>query len=369
MTQNARRRRWSLVTMLACAASLCLAAQTRIPPANRPASKGPPLTTAGWTPPRTPWGDADLSGTYTTNNESFTPLERPKELADRGITDPADLAALTEEHRQFANPKTKAQLEERLQFAINPGTGAYGSEWYDGLNAKHSRLWFVVDPPDGRIPTLTPEAQKRVQAERDARRGAKEVRLYDVVRPGHWLEDLHLWARCIARPLPEMGMPTGYNNTIQITQGPGYVAIQYEMIHDTRIVPLNGGPHLDPSIRQYLGDSRGHWEGNTLVVDVTNFRDNNDYRGSRENLHLIERYTRTSPDQIEYRMTVDDPTTFTKPWTISIPWTKDMSSAGLLEYACHEGNYAVPGMLRAARAEEKKAAEKKAPAVESRQQK
>jgi hypothetical protein len=334
---------------------LPLAAQTTKAP-GRSAS----ATKAGWTPPKTAWGDPDLSGIYTPKNESFTPLERPKALADRGITDPKDQEALAEERKRFSDPKNQAAIENSLQTAINPGTGAYGAAWYEGLNSQHTRLWLITDPPDFKIPAMTPEAQKRAQAVRDERRGANEVRLYDVVRPGHWVEDLHLWARCIARPLPEMGTPSGYNSTIQITQSPGYVVLQYEMIHDNRVIPLDGRPHVDSSIRSYMGDSRGHWEGNTLVVDVTNFKDNNptEARGTRESLHLIERYTMTGPGQLEYQMTIDDPTTFTKSWTISVPWRPE-ESGQLLEYACHEGNYAVPNMLKGVRAAERKAAGQK----------
>jgi len=150
-------------------------------------------------------------------------------------------------------------------------------------------------------------------------------------------------------------MPTGYNSNYQIVQGPGYVMILVEMIHDARLIPLDGRPHLAPGIRQWLGDSRGHWEGNTLVVDTTNFNSKTAFRGSSENLHLVERFTRTDADTIRYEFTVDDPATFTKPWTAEIPMRK--TRGPIYEYACSEGNYSLADILKGARAEEKRAAE------------
>jgi len=210
-----------------------------------------------------------------------------------------------------------------------------------------------VDPPDGRIPPLTPEAQKRVDAEV----------AHATLHPADGPEDRPLAERCILWPTagPPM-LPGAYNNNYQIVQAPGYVAILVEMIHDVRIIQLDAQPHLPPNVRQWMGDSRGHWEGNTLVVETTNFTNKTGdlsagmqratFRGSDENMRLIERFTRVDPDTILYEFTVDDPTAFTKPWTAQIPMTK--IPGPILEYACHEGNYAMSGVLSGARAEEKK---------------
>lgn len=355
MKNSAYRWLWLLLPMLACAASLPLLAQTQSKPATKPPAKtGQTAAKPGWTPPKTPWGEPDLSGLFTTMPENGTPMSRSKELADKGITDPMDRAALAEFHRQREDPQLKAKRIAALDIGINPGTGAGPVEWYEGIDALPSRLWLVADPPDFQVPPLTPAAQKRLNDVTESRKGANEMRLFDIIRPGRWIEDIHLWGRCIARPLPQMGTPSGYNATVQITQGPGYVALYYEMIHDIRIIPTDGRPHLDRSIRQFMGDSVGKWEGNTLVVDVTNFKDVDEYlgNGTRESLHMIERFTRMSPTQIEYRATIDDKTTYTRPWTYAITWSKDTSGQGVIEYACHEGNYGLMNMLAAARAEE-----------------
>ncbi len=357
MKQRVYRRLWSLLPVLACAASLPLLAQTQAKPAPQPVAKtiATPMK-PGWAPPKTSWGEPDISGIFTTIEESGTPMSRSKELADRGITNPFDAAVLDEMYRRKNDPAVKAKRTAALDIGINPGTGAGPVEWYEGQDSKPSRLWLVVDPPDFQVPPLTPAAQKRLNDVTESRKGAVEMRLFDVIRPGRWIEDIHLWGRCIARPLPQMGTPSGYSATVQITQGPGYVALYYEMIHDVRIIPTDGRPHLDPSIRQFLGDSVGKWEGNTLVVDVTNFKDVDGYlgTGTRESLHMVERFTRIGPDQVEYRATIDDATTYTRPWTFAITWTRDPTGQGVVEYACHEGNRGLVNMLRAARAEEAK---------------
>jgi hypothetical protein len=203
---------------------------------------------------------------------------------------------------------------------------------------------MIVDPPDGRIPALTPEAQNRVNAAREHAR----------LHPADRAQDRSLAERCLfwATAGPPM-LPGPYNNSYQIYQTPGYVAIQSEMIHETRIVPLDGRPHLPPSVRKWTGDSRGHWEGDTLVIDTTNFTAKTAFRGADENLHVMERLTRTSADSLLYRFTIDDPTAFTKPWSGEVPITS--TPGPIYEYACHEGNYAMPDILAGARAEEKNA--------------
>ena len=204
------------------------------------------------------------------------------------------------------------------------------------------RASLVVDLPDGKIPALTPEAQKRQAARAEYRR----------LHPADGPEDLSLNNRCILWPTagPPM-LPGAYNNNYQIVQSPDYVVIFVEMIHDARIIPLDGRPHVPQNVRLLMGDSRGRWEGNTLVVETTNFTDKTAFRGSGRNFHLIERFTRTSPDTIVYEFTANDESSFTRPWTAQIPMKKTPDP--IFEYACHEGNYGMEGILRGARAEEK----------------
>jgi hypothetical protein len=202
---------------------------------------------------------------------------------------------------------------------------------------------MVVDPPDGKVPPLTPGAQKAAAARAE------------IARRAPWgPEDMGLPERCLLWPTagPPL-LPTGYNNNYQILQVPGYVVILIEMIHDVRIIPLDGRPHLPQHIRAWMGDSRGHWDGNTLVVDTTNFTDKTHFRGADRNLHLVERFTRTDPNTILYEFAVDDPTAFTKPWKAQAPLTK--TPGPIYEYACHEGNYSMLNVLKGARAQEKTA--------------
>jgi hypothetical protein len=203
----------------------------------------------------------------------------------------------------------------------------------------------VIDPPDGRIPFLDDEARKRAAVAVNARTSGS--------RPFDGPEALDLYDRCITRGMPHVIFPTIYNNTSQIVQGPGYVAIRYEMIHDTRVIPLDGRPQLSSTIRQYFGDSRGRWEGDTLVVEVTNFPTNIvNYRGATGALHVIERFRRVDASTVRYEVTVSDPATFARPWTAAID-LKSSTQPDVFEYACHEGNYAMRNILSAARAAEK----------------
>jgi hypothetical protein len=224
--------------------------------------------------------------------------------------------------------------------------GAYNDFWFErGSRVVTSRRTsLITDPGDGRIPPLTPEAQKKA-AER-----AEYRRLHAADGP----EDLGLPVRCLLWPTagPPM-LPGGYNNNYQIVQGPGYVMIIVEMIHDARIIPTDGRPHLPKHVRQWMGDSRGRWEGTTLVVETTNFTDKTAFRGSGENLRLIERFTRTGPDEILYQFTAEDPASFTRPWSAELPMRR--MDEPLYEYACHEGNYGMDGILSGARTDEAKA--------------
>ena len=286
---------------------------------------------------RTAWGDPDLQGIW--NNATRTPLERPAQFADTPF--------LTEE--EAAERAREALL--RRDAPPRPGTvGTYNAFWSDGDRGTiMTRTSLIVDPPDGRIPPLTPEALKRESERADVRRGRGEA---DSAPDRNRLE------RCLARGLPMAPGPS--NNTYQIFQSPGYVAIFMEMVHDTRIIPMDGRPH--GTIRTWLGDSRGRWEGDTLVVETTSFVDTLDggrylpshpgalfqHRGSGEMLHLVERFTRVEPDRIEYEFTMNDPTTFTRPWTALVPMQKTEDLP--FEYACHEGNHGMVNMLKGARA-------------------
>jgi hypothetical protein len=295
--------------------------------------------TQTWTPPRTPDGQPDLQGFWT--NATTTPLERPSELAGKQVLTEQEAAEFQE---QVLRPSGEGAPGLQAGSSI-------GASWFErGTVVAGRRTSLIVDPPDGKIPPLTAAARDRVATR------AQKTRLH----PSDGPEDRSLSERCLlwGSAGPPM-LPTGYNNNYQIVEGPGYVVILVEMIHEARVIPLDGRPHLGPMVRQWLGDSRGHWEGNTLVVDTTNFTDQTAFRGSDENLHLIERFTRTDPDTIRYEFTVDDPTTFTKPWSAEIPMRK--THGPIYEYACSEGNYGLPDILAGARAEEKNAASKQAP--------
>jgi hypothetical protein len=229
--------------------------------------------------------------------------------------------------------------------------GTYNDFWFERGKLTY-RTSLVIDPPNGRLPELTGEEKERVAA---ARRGRG---------PADSPEDRSAYERCISRGLPGAMMPGFYNHNYQILQTPGYVVLLVEMIHDARIIPVDGRPHVGPAIRGWLGDSRGRWEGNTLVVETTNFNDNVREQSliafsTGQNLRLVERFTRTAEDAIDYQFTVTDPTVFAQPWTASIPMTR--FDGPIYEYACHEGNYGLGGILRGARMDEKLAAEEKKP--------
>jgi hypothetical protein len=297
---------------------------------------GQTVAAKNWTPARTPDGQPDLQGIWT--NGTITPFERPRELEGKQFLTPEEAAVME-----------KQVIQSRVDRPPAPGDpGGYNEFWWErGTKVVRTRRTsLVVDPPDGRIPPLRPEAQKRMD---NARAAARQ-------HPADGPENRSLQERCLLWQTagPPM-LPAGYNNMYQIVQAPGFVVIVTEMIHDARIIPLDGRPHVPPNIRQWMGDSRGHWEGNTLVVDTTNFTDKTRFRGSGENLHLVERFTRMDPDTILYEFTVDDPQTFTRDWKVELPMTK--AEGPLFEYACNEGNYALKDILAGARADERKAAE------------
>ncbi len=291
---------------------------------------------SAYTPPRTPDGQPDLQGIW--SSTTSTPLERPAELAGKAIFTPAEAAAYEKQTVKRANADVRSTDAEA------DVSGAYNEAWRDrGKVVKTLRTSLIVDPPDGKIPPLTPDGERRAAALTAERRD----------HPADGPESRGLAERCILWPTagPPM-LPGGYNNNYQIFQTRDQVAIVIEMIHEVRVIPLDTRPHLPSSVRQWMGDSRGHWEGNTLVVDTTNFTGKTRFRGASENMHLTERFTRTNADTILYEFTVDDPAAFTKPWTAAI--TMNQSPGPVYEYACHEGNYGMVGILAGAREQEKK---------------
>ena len=310
--------------------------------AQQPAA-APPAASKPYSAPRTPWGDPDLQGNYTNVYENGTPLERPDQFAGRNLDDitGTELREIKEAARQ------------RTIEAFNTPINAPDNWWQPALAlGKGSQAWLVVDPKDGKIPPLTPEAQKRIAARAAARKtsGRGEA--------DSWT-DRSLYDRCLTRGLPGSMMPAIYGNSYQIVQGPGMVAIVYEMIHETRVIPIQGGPHVRTSIDLDMGDARGRWEGDTLVVETRNFKERSVYRNANpDTLVLTERFTRISPEQVRWRVTVDDPETWTRPWSFQMPLTLN-DSEPLQLYECHEGNYGLKNILSAARAEERAAAAKR----------
>jgi hypothetical protein len=290
----------------------------------------------------TPWGDPDIQGLFTTDDELGVPFERPEQAGARDVVTDQEFA-----DRQAQAARQAATDAEEF---VVPGTGRGGGgtgppgHWLE-RGKPSRRASIVIDPPNGRIPFLNDEARKRAAVAVNQRTSGS--------RPFDGPEALDLYDRCITRGMPHVIFPTIYNNTSQIVQGPGYVAIRYEMIHDARVIPLDGRPQLSSTIRQYFGDSRGRWEGDTLVVEVTNFpTDIVNYRGATGALHVTERFRRVDASTVRYEVTVSDPATFARPWTAAID-LRSSTQPDVFEYACHEGNYAMRNILSAARAAEK----------------
>ena len=297
--------------------------------------------------PRTAWGDPDISGLFTTDDELGVPFERPVQFGDRQLVTAEEFNQRQAQSERQEEADREAFVVPRQNAEGGPVAGGTGPPGHWIERGKPSRRTsLVIDPPDGRIPFLNDEARRRGAAA--AARTPEGIAF-------NGPEDLDKYDRCITRGFPHVIFPTIYDNTSQIVQGVGYVAIRYEMIHDARVIPLDGRAHLSPSIRSYFGDSRGHWEGDTLVVDVTNFATNAGYRGATTNLHVVERFKRTDANTVHYELTVEDPTTFSRPWTASLDLKKDPRQVQVPEYACHEGNYAMFNILSGARADEKAA--------------
>jgi len=298
-----------------------------------------------YTAPRTPWGDPDLQGIYTNSDESGIPMARPAEFAGKRpdqIT-PEQMAQLVKQRA--------SRIEETAEIigaTTDNNTGAGPTHWYENYNPKNSRPWMIADAPDYQIPPTTQEARDRAAKVRAARRGGDGYYRGPFDGP----EDFTLYVRCITRGVPGSMMPAIYGNSYDITQGPGFVAIRYEMVHETRVIPLDNRPHVSDAIHSYMGDARGHFEGDTLVVETTNYLEKSATNGASEHLKTTERFKPTGPHTVDWSITLDDPHTWTKPWTYGMQLTKD-PKAELFEYACHEGNEGMRGMLKAERLKEK----------------
>ena len=295
---------------------------------------------------RTPWGDPDLQGTWT--NRTTTPLQRPSEFEGRSVLTDEERAELDS---QAAGTRDRPPPAGRsAEWRRRDAAGAYNSFWLD-RGTRSTQTSLIVDPPDGKFPAKT----ERVRESDAAFEAARDGEL-----PDSW-EDLNLYDRCITRGLPGSMIPGFYNHNYQILQTPDYVVILVEMIHDARIIALDDRPRLPPQIPQWLGDSSAHWDGDTLVVETTNFNSKGDQRvrnlvlSGSEHSHLVERFRRVDADTIDYRFTVTDPRTFSRPWTAEIPMAK--LGGPLFEYACHEGNYGLYNILAGARAAEQAAIE------------
>ena len=305
-------------------------------------------TAKNWTLPRTADGEPDLQGVW--DYRTITPMERPKDLGTKAFFTEAEAAEYEKKENQRQN-RDLIDPEQGGLFYPPGGVVPYNEFWYDRGNrvAGTKRTSLIIDPPDGRLPAWTPEGKK----EADLRAGAQRNDQMGHPKADSW-EDRPLQERCIVglNAGPPL-VPGAYNNNVELFQTPGYVAILNEMVHSARMVPMDGRSH--GSIRQWKGDSVGHWEGDTLVVDTVNFRRETSLDGSSAHTHLVERFTRVDANTLLYEFTVDDPTMWTRPWTAVVPMTK--SDEPIYEYACHEANYAMSGILAGARAAEKAAAE------------
>ena len=289
--------------------------------------------------PRTAWGDPDFQGNYTNLYEAGTPLERPAQFDGKKLGD------ITSDELKAV----KKSIQDRTIQQFETPFDAPSNWWQDAYRLENgAQAWMITDPEDGHVPALTPEGQARL-------RGARQT-IY-AGGSDSW-EDRSLYDRCITRGFPSSGMPTIYGNSSRIVQGQGYIAIQYEMIHETRLIPIDREPrpHVSKTLHLDMGDSRGHWEGDTLVVETTNFNARSVYRNANpETLKITERFTRVTPNKLRWSVTLEDPRTWTRPWTFSMPLTMDETEPIQL-YECHEGNYGLRNILSAARAEEHAAA-------------
>jgi len=295
--------------------------------------------------PRTPWGVPDLQGVW--DRHTITPLERPTGKESKEVLSDEEVAQLE------AETVDRNNADKNRKVGTDSDVGrAYNEFWWDRpTKATGNRTSLIVDPPDGRVPALTPEADARAKQETNVPANRS---LGSGGRGTAYWGDRSLWERCLTQGTPRLGAGA-YNANFMIVQSADSLVILHEQIHEARVIPLDGRPHLPENIRQWMGDSRGHWDGDTLVIDTTNFTDKTNFRGSAENLHMIERLKRIDANTLGYVVTFEDPTTWTKPWTVDFPMPQ--TKGDMYEYACHEGNYGMFGILAGAREQEKSDAE------------
>jgi hypothetical protein len=344
-------RTWMSIAALAAGiAALSLSAVGQAPKAAAQTKAGvkPAPAAKPWAPPHTPWGDPDLQGVW--NDATSTPLQRPTGVKDKDVLSDDEAA-------EFQNDLEFQLSRDRRDGGNETDVNrAYNEHWMDSRRLKITadrRTSLIVDPPDGRIPATVPLSPEREKA-RASRAGANTR--FNAGLPDNY-RDFSLPVRCIIRTDSPPYLPTIYNNDFQIFQSPGYVVIAPEMIHSARIIPLDGRPHLGKNLRQWLGDTRGRWEGNTLVIETTNFRTDDGVifqNANPDTYRIVERFTRIGPTQISYEFTVSDPMTWTKPWTAKIPWNRIDPDEQMYEYGCHEDNYDEVHFLSGARSREKK---------------
>ena len=341
--------RRALVATAALAAMVGIMLMAQAPAASQATSPASKAAAGGksWTAPRTPDGAPDLQGIW--NTATITPLERPKDLGAKEFYTDEEYAKLMARARQ-GDVGEEAELGAARENELRYDISLYGGFDITKARFASNKRTSLIVGPEGRIPPTLPEAKQR-NAERTAKNKGHEFDSY---------ENRPLSERCIlmAQEMIPMLPAAGEGNLLQIVQGQGYVALLHEIDHSTRVIPTDGRPHIPQNIRQWQGDSVGHWEGNTLVVDTTNFTDRSAFRGSGAQLHLVERFTRTADDQITYEFTAEDPTTWAHSWTAEIPMTK--TEGPVYEWACHEGNTMISTILRGARVAEEDAATKDA---------
>lgn len=325
------------IASVSIAAIVCIGALAPLAPAVVHAQTTA-KTPAEW---RTPWGHPDLQGIWTTDAEILVPFQRPTEFGDRPFLNAEELAKREENARKRA---ADDKNDRRAGSAL--GTPEH---WFEIRSGASARTSFIVDPPNGRMPPLLPGARKiEPTLETGLMTGDSDAPLNGPVDTG-------LASRCITRGIPETWIPSIYNNGFEIVQTPEHVTIHFERYHETRVIPLDGRPHIGQQIRQLTGDSRGRWEGSSLVVDVTNFSDKARFRGAGEGLHLVERITRVDADTVNISVTVEDQTRWTRPWRFEVNGKRDPKYR-IFEMACHEGNYTMSHILSAARSEERRRA-------------
>ena len=335
-----------LTSLSALAATIVLLA-----PAHLSGQGSAPKAKTTFKVPRTPWGDPDLQGNWPATDLIGVPMQRDTKLGERTVLTDEEFAQREAAAKRTAAADAEQFVPDGTKAGINPP-----SYWLErGKPQRQASL--VVDPPDGRIPPMTDQAKQANADRQKGRQGRGQADSYT---------DRSLYDRCISRGVMGSILPVIYNNGTQIVQSPGLVAIRYEMIHETRIIPLDGRPHAASGVKSYMGDARGHWEGDTLVIETTNLMGDRNGIGLNgggqphsDALRLTERWTRVGADLMNYEATIDDPKTWTKPWKLAFPLRRD-DSFQIYEYACHEGNYAIADILSGARADERAAAAKQA---------